>query len=168
MPSVAEQLRQAREALRLDVYQVAEATKIRTEHIRALEEGDYSRFVAPVYIRGFVRTYASLLKLDVPAVMSDLDAELRATGKFAEPPALSGKARGPLDSLMLQLSRVNWRMTLAVLLVLALGWAAIAGYQAWQRQKRTDPLKRLGPGLYPSNSPRSADYLPLPAGPSRK
>ena len=36
MPTVAEQLRTAREAQGLTVYQVAEITKIRTDHIRAL------------------------------------------------------------------------------------------------------------------------------------
>ena len=72
MPTVAEQLRAGREASKLDIYQVAEITKIRTDHLRALEAGDYDQFAAPVYIRGFVRTYAGLLKLDVAKVMADL------------------------------------------------------------------------------------------------
>ena len=63
MPTVAEQLRAAREAKNLSVNEVAEITKIRTDHIRALEEGNFDIFVAPVYIRGFARTYATLLKL---------------------------------------------------------------------------------------------------------
>jgi cytoskeletal protein RodZ len=41
MSTVAEQLRQAREAQNLSVYQVAEITKIRTDHIRALDEGNF-------------------------------------------------------------------------------------------------------------------------------
>ena len=67
---VAEQLRAGREARKLSINEVAETTKIRTDHIRALEEGDYNVFVAPVYIRGFVRCYSMLLRLDVPAVMA--------------------------------------------------------------------------------------------------
>ena len=59
MASVAEQLRAAREAKNLTVSQVAETTKIRGDHIRALEEGNYNVFVAPVYSRGFIRTYAT-------------------------------------------------------------------------------------------------------------
>ena len=64
MPSVPDRLREAREALGLDVYQVADITKIRTDHIRALEEGRFDAFAAPVYVRGFIRTYARLLRLD--------------------------------------------------------------------------------------------------------
>ena len=60
MSTVAEQLRQAREAKNLTVQQVVEITKIRTDHLRALEEGNFDVFSAPVYIRGFVRSYANL------------------------------------------------------------------------------------------------------------
>ena len=77
MSTVAEQLKQAREAQKMTVQELAEITKIRTDHVRALEEGNFNIFPAPVYIRGFVRTVATLLKLDVPQVMSALE---RRTG----------------------------------------------------------------------------------------
>ena len=51
MATVSEQLRLAREQQQLDVYQVAEITKIKTDHIRALESGTYDIFPAQVYIR---------------------------------------------------------------------------------------------------------------------
>src|SRR5207249_4717492 len=94
MPTVAEQLRQAREAQKMTVHQIAEITKIRTDHIRALEEGSYDVFSAPVYIRGFVRTYAAIVKLDVPQIMAALDAELGQNKKFREPLPISGPPRG--------------------------------------------------------------------------
>ncbi|MGH7954054.1 MAG: helix-turn-helix domain-containing protein, partial [Limisphaerales bacterium] len=50
MPTVAEQLRAAREVQKLTIHQVAEKTKIRTDHVRALEDGNFSVFSAPVYI----------------------------------------------------------------------------------------------------------------------
>ena len=109
MPTVAEQLRQAREAHKMTVHQIAEITKIRTDHIRALEEGSYDVFSAPVYIRGFVRTVSTLLKLDVPQVMSNLEAELGQTVKFREPPPLTDQPKTAVDFVMLQLSKVNWR-----------------------------------------------------------
>ncbi len=85
MPTVAEQLRGAREAQKLSINQVAEITKIKTDHIRALESGTYDSFSAPVYIRGFVRTYAKALKLDVTQLTATLEAELSQTEKFREP-----------------------------------------------------------------------------------
>src|SRR5215510_127901 len=108
MSTVAEQLHQAREAKHLTVEQIAEITKIRTDHVRALEEGNFDVFSAPVYIRGFVRCYSGLLKLNVPQVMASLDAELAQTRKFSEPPPLSDRKRGVVDFVMLQLSRIHW------------------------------------------------------------
>src|SRR5437870_4035276 len=107
--SVSEQLRQARESQNLSISAVADITKIRGDHIRALEEGNFDVFSAPVYIRGFTRSYATILKLNVPEVMAALDTELRKTDKFSEPPPLSDQPGGFLDFVMLQLSKLDWR-----------------------------------------------------------
>src|SRR5947199_5149332 len=109
MATVAEQLRHGREAQKLSLTQIAETTKIRSDHLAALEEGNFNVFPAPVYIRGFVRTCSTLLKLDVPQVMSSLEAELGQTVKFREPPPLTAQPKTPIDFVMLQLSKVNWR-----------------------------------------------------------
>jgi hypothetical protein len=86
---------------------LGEITKIRTDHIRALEDGQFDIFSAPVYIKGFVRTCATVLKMDVPAVMGRLDAELKGSERFAEPPPLSNEPKGFLDFVMLQLSKLD-------------------------------------------------------------
>ena len=112
MSTVAEQLRTAREARNLTILQVAETTKIRTDHIRALEEGNFNVFSAPIYIRGSVKNYATLLKLDVPQIMALLDAELGRTEKFSEPPPLTEASNTPLDKLMFLLSKFSWRVGL--------------------------------------------------------
>ena len=165
MPSVAEQLRHAREALKLDVHQVAEVTKIRTDHLRALEAGDYDQFVAPVYIRGFVRTYATLLKLEVPKVMEELGHELGRTEKFAEPPALTNQPKSWLDWVMLHLSRIDWRILLGVLAASVVVALAVVGYRVWHSHKTSDPFKGLSPGLYQPRPSPSGDTLPVPVTP---
>jgi cytoskeletal protein RodZ len=160
MATVAEQLRTAREEQKLNIYQIAEITKIKTDHIRALEAGQYDAFSAPVYIRGFVRTYAKALKLDVAEVSAALDAELSRTDRFSEPPPLMDKPRGSLDFIMLQLSKLNWRIlgTGAVVgVILLVTFLSLRGCSG----KRTDPLKKLGPGIYqPTNA--TGELLPLP------
>src|SRR3954453_21689068 len=106
MSTVSQELRAAREAQNLSVHQLGEITKIRTDHIRALESGDFDVFSAPVYIKGFIRTCATILKMDVPGVMARLDAELKVTEKFSEPPPLSDEPKSFVDFLMLQLSKL--------------------------------------------------------------
>jgi cytoskeletal protein RodZ len=168
MATVAEQLRAAREAQNLDVYQVAEITKIRTEHIRALESGDYDAFAAPVYIRGFIRTYAKVLKLDVPRLLVDVDAELSQTKKFSESPNYSKKRKSILDWIMLQLSLVNWPLMLPLILVALLVAGGVWGYREWRRYKSTDPLSNLGPGIYQPSRTNLDEYLPVPTNAPRK
>jgi transcriptional regulator with XRE-family HTH domain len=163
MGTVAERLREARESQKLTISQVAEVTKIRTDHLRALEESNFDVFSAPVYIRGFVRCYATMLKLEVPQIMAALDAELGQTQKFSEPPPLSDRPRGIVDFLMLQLSRIDWRkggIALGGLLGLAV---VVSIYLIWRHQRTADPLAGLKPGVYHSTQAVSGQTLPLPA-----
>jgi len=165
MSTVSEQLREAREAKNLTVEQIVEITKIRTDHLRALEEGNFDVFSAPVYIRGFVRTYSTLLKLDVPQMMAALEAELAQTTKFAAPPSLAEHPRGVLDFLMLQLSKVDWR---SALIGLGLVVALVLVFSAWLSWRRHDPLKGLKPSVYQSTQSVGGETLPLPAPVPRK
>jgi len=160
MATVSEQLRRAREEQKLDIYQVAEITKIKTDHIRALESGNFDIFSAPVYIRGFTRTYAATLKLNVAQVLADLEAELGRSEKFAEPPPLSPRPRGVLDFLTLWLSRLNWRIAVAVVALLLFLVLAVAVIRS--RTAPANPLKDLGPGLYQPPKEKAGETLPLP------
>jgi cytoskeletal protein RodZ len=162
MSSVAEQLRQAREARHLTIEQVAEITKMRTDHLRALEEGNYHVFSAPVYIRGFVRGLANLYKLDVGQVMGALEGELGQDRKFAEPPPLTDQPRGALDFVMLQLSKVDWRRGAVGLAIVGAAVVVVAGVVAWRHHRKADPLRGLKPAVYQPTQHVSGETLPLP------
>jgi cytoskeletal protein RodZ len=160
MSTVAQQLRAAREAASLTVEHVADATKIRTDHIRALEEGNFNVFSAPIYIRGSVKLYARTLKLDPVALLAALDAELGRTEKFSEPPPLSDQRQTFVDRATLMLAKVNWKMGLAGFAVVGLALIFGLSIWAWRHHQKSDPLKNLPPAIYqPANS---GDTLPLP------
>jgi len=160
MSTVAEQLRAAREAKNLTVEQVAESTKIRTDHIRALEEGNFNIFSAPIYIRGSVKNYAAVLKLDTVQMVAALDAELSGTKNYAAPPPLGESKKSWLDHVTLVLAKLNWKLGLAGLVLLAVVVLAGAAFLAWRHHKKSDPLVNLPPAIYqPANS---GDTLPLP------
>ena len=168
MPTVAETLREAREAQNLSVHDVANKTKIKTEHVRALDDGNYNVFSAPVFIRGFVRSYGRMLKVDETVLMSTLEAELAGNEKFSEPPPLTRKSRGSLDYLMLRLSQVNWRWVLPLIGLATLTLLVLFGYQAWKRHQIRDPLEHLGPGRYTPSEEASGLYLPVPNEPAQE
>jgi cytoskeletal protein RodZ len=160
MPTVAEQLRAAREAKKLTIPQVAELTKIRTDHLRALEDGNFNAFSAPIYIRGSVKNYATTLKLDVPRVLADLDAELKRTDKYAEPPPLTSESRGLVDYLMYWLSKVNAKVMMVIGGVLGAVLLVMLVSVLIHRRQTGNPLAGLQPAVYqPSHS---GDTLPVP------
>ena len=161
MPTVGEQLRAERERQKLTIREVADATNIKTDHVRALEDSTWSAFAAPVYIRGFARTYARHLKLDPTALVVELEAELGQTDDYAGPPNLERREKGPLDAVMLLLSRVKWQWVLPILLVVTLVLVGYWGLKAWQQKPARDPINGLGSGLYqPKKS--GTGTLPLP------
>lgn len=160
MGNVGDKLRQARERSNLSIRDMSERTKIRSDHLEALEEGNYDVFSAPVYIRGFVRSYSSALKLDVPETLALLDEELAETERFSEHPKLTPESKGFVDFIMLQLSRVNWTVALPLLLLALLAVGGFLGYRVYERRRTEDPLKNLGPGL--SQPKSTAETLPLP------
>ncbi|HAM73335.1 MAG TPA: hypothetical protein DCM86_17010 [Verrucomicrobiales bacterium] len=162
MPTVAEQLRAAREAMSLTPQQVAEITKLKVEQVTALEDGDYASFPAPVYIRGSIRTYAKLLKLDVPKLIAQLDTEFADSAELSGPPPLTPPAGGVLDWMMLQLSRLDWRIVAglgALVVVLIIAWSLL---RPATHPRKADPLSTLGPGLYTPRRSSSGEILPSP------
>ncbi|HYG24907.1 MAG TPA: helix-turn-helix transcriptional regulator [Verrucomicrobiae bacterium] len=168
MSTVADKLRTAREAQNLTIHQVAEITKMRTDHIRALEEGNFDVFSAPVYIRGFVRTYSTLLKLDVPQTMAALDVELGKTEKHSEPPPLTEQKKGSLDFVMLQLSRIDPRKGAIAAGVLLVIIVVVLILSSTQRRRQSQPTQGSSPALYQPRQPGGGETLPVPAPPARR
>jgi cytoskeletal protein RodZ len=161
MSSVGETLRTAREAQRLTVTQVAEMTKIRSDHIRAIDQGNYDVFSAPVYIRGFVRTYATALKLDPKEIMAQLNHELAESGGATLPP-FQPHSPGILDSVMFHFSTAGRRLILPVVALVLVAGGTAAGIFLWHRQQSRNPLEGLSQGLYQPAAPPTGETLPLP------
>jgi cytoskeletal protein RodZ len=132
-----------------------------------LEDGNYDVFAAPVYARGFVRSYAALVKLDVPTVMSALEEELGQSQRLQESTHLSKPPPGLVDLVMLQLSNVKWGITLFVAGAALVLYLSVLGYRSWRNHRAIDPLVGLGPGLYQSSETNSGEVLPLSPPSSR-
>lgn len=73
---VGEKLRQAREALGLQVGDIAQTLKLGSRQVEALESGDWQHLPGQTFIRGFVRNYARLVQVDSAPLMLQLDTVL--------------------------------------------------------------------------------------------
>ncbi len=71
MAALGERFRVAREARGLTLPEVSEQTRIRSVYLAAIEEEQWERIGAAVYVRGFIRTYGAFLKLDVEEALRE-------------------------------------------------------------------------------------------------
>jgi cytoskeleton protein RodZ len=74
MPALGERFRAAREARGLTLSDVAEHIRIRSVYLAAIEDENWNAIGAPVYTRGFLRTYARFLGLDPEEAVTEFNA----------------------------------------------------------------------------------------------
>ena len=165
MALVGEQLRHARESLGYSIPDVVGMTNLMTDQVNALESGDWTAFAAPVYVRGFVRSYAGVLKLDAEPMLAELDEEMGQAN--SEKAGLTGDAKlrsGLVDGFMLYFSHVKWRAVIPILLLVALVVGVYFGVDYYRTYSSTDHLEGLGTGLNAEPLTPNSDLLPLNPG----
>lgn len=77
--TVAEQLRSARQAKKLKLYQAAKKLNINEKYLAALEKGEYKELPDGVYGKNFLREYALFLGLNYKKLAEDYDTEINLT-----------------------------------------------------------------------------------------
>ncbi len=81
MQTIGERLEEARKRKGISIREAAETTKIRGDYLQKFEANSFAIDLPPLYIRGFVRSYARFLELDPERFVSDVDAALAREGK---------------------------------------------------------------------------------------
>jgi cytoskeletal protein RodZ len=153
---LGERFRAAREARGLSLSDAAEHVRIRAVYLAAIEEENWRAIGAPVYIRGFLRTYARFLGLDPEEAVAAYNATqpepvAPSPSPGPEPPArgLPTVRSGPL----------LWIAgTVAVLLIAFVVFNELT----MNRQHLAMVAATLSP------SPASAPATPLPAAPTAR
>ncbi|MBV8531264.1 MAG: helix-turn-helix domain-containing protein [Candidatus Eremiobacteraeota bacterium] len=93
--ALGERIRAARSARGLSLSDVAEQIRIRSVYLAAIEEESWSTIGAPVYIRGFLRTYARFLGLDPEEAVAAFN---RTQPTAPPPPGRSGRKPSAAES----------------------------------------------------------------------
>jgi len=84
-------LRASREAQGLTIGEVAGALKFSSRQIEALERDDYEQLHGKTFLRGFIRSYARMLKLAPESLLALLDAEITPVAEQIVPPDNMGE-----------------------------------------------------------------------------
>lgn len=121
-------LRTARENQGLTVDAVALATRFGVRQVEALERDDYASLPGMTTVRGFVRSYAKYLQLDVVPLLAALDSVVPLSVPEVLPPANMGEAGTGVGA---RRSVVTYLLAMCVVVVLAL---TVYGYMMQREQ----------------------------------
>jgi cytoskeleton protein RodZ len=150
--SIGAALREAREARGLSVGEVAQQLKFAPRQLEALEQEKFDQLPGGTFVRGMLRSYARLLKLD-PEPLVDTVA-----GRFAAPDAnhLAARYSQPVPF------SDNARRSTFVYLGLSVGVLAIAGGVAYEWYRDHSAPARMAALQRPAQSAPALAQAPVP------
>lgn len=71
MKTLGETFRTRRKEMNISLKEAENATSVRASYLNAIEEGDVSKLISPVYAQGFVKQYAIFLGMDSDKIVKD-------------------------------------------------------------------------------------------------
>jgi hypothetical protein len=117
MESIGQRLRLGRERLGLSLEEAERTTRIRAQHLAALERNDFDSLPSPVQARGFLKNYSDFLKLDTVRVLQDYSGTVPSRPQTGGRPPVGPEVR---------VRRRGWLSTdLLVAATIALGTLAL-------------------------------------------
>lgn len=168
-------LRRAREARGLSIADVVQVIRFSARQIEAMERDDYASLPGSTAVRGLVRNYAKLLKLDATPLLAQLDPAVPVPEADVRPPANMGEAEQP--SIVERVPTAMIVLGAFILLSLLAGnWyftqSDVSGVGSWiQRFGGTDggmaataPVQVPAPAAAPVPPPATAAGADLIAG----
>lgn len=125
-----QKLKEAREAAKLSVEDVARELRMTATKVRDLEADDYDKLHSDTFVRGYLRTYAKLLGLDSAALLDAYLATRRAQGWD------ESSEESPIQASIPQPTKPLWRFAILIVILLAGLWAL----SVWFLDNRQEPL----------------------------
>ena len=152
-------LAQAREAAGMSVEDVAHHLKLAPRQVAAIERDDFASLPGRTFVRGFVRNYARLLKLDVDATLAALPGDGAAS---LERPSLAATTRaiGEIpDERVARPGVAKWAIPLVLIAIVA-----VAAIYEFSRPPLPAPASTTPPVVHaPPPAAEPAPPSPMPA-----
>ncbi len=119
--STGARLREARAAAGLSLDAVAQQLKLAPRQVKALEDDDFAQLPGRTFVRGFLRNYARLVRLDPDALLASLP-------EASSTPSLDHPSLSPTTRVMGELpadshgkpSSARWAIPLALIAIVAI------------------------------------------------
>ncbi|QFZ90981.2 helix-turn-helix domain-containing protein [Synechococcus elongatus] len=134
---IGAELRAAREAQGLDLAAVAAQCRVRASYLEAIESGEVQRLPEPVFVQGFIRTYARSLGLDPDTLLADLSLAEVKTPTPATPKSSVSDQRSPVKIALPSKASLGL-VGLIVVVVAAVAGTGLAVWN-WRQQVALAP-----------------------------
>ncbi|WP_456375532.1 RodZ domain-containing protein [Thiolapillus sp.] len=121
-PSPGSRLRQAREALGMEVASLAQQLHLSKVMVQALEEENYDVLPARVFVRGYYRNYARLVNVPEEVVLSDFEKRCPEGEDCSAPPAVAQGVKKEIRSSHGLVRLVSWLVVIALVTTFGLWW----------------------------------------------
>ncbi|MBP2642223.1 MAG: putative transcriptional regulator [Firmicutes bacterium] len=149
MENVGNVLRTERENKGLTIKDVEKGTSIRALYIQAIEEGNYEVLPGEVYLKGFLRNYATFLGLDAQEMLN-----MYRQSQTPPPPPAPAAPPAPKAKEEAQVpqegQRSFGRLPLVVLGVIVLGAVAWGAVSFMDRSAPSEPKTQVQPAPSPT------------------
>ncbi len=144
--TIGSYLSSARRKRRVSIDRAAEETRIRRDYLMRIESDDFA-FLAPAYVRGFVKTYARFLRVAPDPLLEEFDRLYGGRGDTSPIAALERHGKNDLAPRR----RVSSSWTVAAVVAAAmLVMLGVVGLISGDEGERRDAA---GAGTTPSPSP---------------
>ncbi len=148
-------LRAARLARRVSVERAAEETRIRPDFLKRMESDEFD-FLAPAYVRGFLRSYAKYLQIDPEPLTAEFDT--RFGGGRVDTAQIAALERHGKKQSVPRKGLSSWSVAALIAGVALVGLAAIG-----IAQPEDEPREPLVAEASPSPGPSPEPSLPEPS-----
>lgn len=171
---LGKQLKAVRRTAGLSLDSVSQATKIRKQFIKALEDGNYDELPADVYARGFMENYAKFLGFPTDELLLQYKRERGVTGR-GKPELRIPKRRSYRPQLAIN-PRTLWISFGVLSFLLAVGYiiSQVSGFAAAAKLEVTKPAPNANitsetvdvEGITDSGAQLSINNQPVPTDPN--
>jgi hypothetical protein len=152
MFAIGSSLKDARLRKGMDLPTAAEATKIRSRHLQALEDEQFDVLPGQTYVRGFLKTYADFLGLDGQLYVDEYSSRFWVS-----------EDGSPSQRRKVRMRRKHHRrieLNMVILTVVAIVGVTTLVIAAWKFGGAASP-KTAAPPAKASTAPRTVTHQPL-------
>ncbi len=117
--SLGRRLKERREEQKLTIHDVSAQMHLEPRVIEALESDDYSSLPAPLYVRGYLRGYAKVLKIDADTLLEQFES-----APTADTPEIVPEVKHPTQTSSSDkpVRFLTYAITLTLVILLVIWW----------------------------------------------